>query len=83
MVLPPPRMKMLHQGVLPFVEGISSAERAQDLVLCIPGGGTRTLAQGCSVVSGCSSLVSASPPFPDEQLPFGTQGRSWRLRLIP
>jgi len=30
-----------------------------------------------------SSLVSASPPFPDEQRSFGAQRRSWRLKLIP
>ena len=30
----------------------------------------------------CSSLASASPPFPDEQLPF-TQGKSWKAKLVP
>ena len=30
-----------------------------------------------------SFLVSASPSLPDEHLPFGTQGSSWRLKLIP
>ena len=33
-----------------------------------------------------SSLVSASPPFPDLQLfepALGNQGRSWRLSLFP
>ena len=29
------------------------------------------------------TIVSASPPFPDEQLHFGTSGRSQRLRVIP
>ena len=34
----------------------------------------------------CSALVSASTPFPDWQclnLPFGTQGGSWKLKLTP
>ena len=43
--------KMLHQGVLPFVGGLSSAERLKDIVMYIPQGGTRTLPQGCAIVS--------------------------------
>ena len=31
----------------------------------------------------CSSLVSASHRPLISKLPFGTQGRSWRLKLIP
>ena len=50
--------RMFHQH-LPFVG---------DIGLYIPRGGTRTLSLGYTLVSGCSSLVSASPPFPDEQL---------------
>ena len=32
-----------------------------------------------------SSLVSASSPFLDQKLnlPFGTEGRSWRLKHVP
>ena len=43
--------ELLHQGVLPFVRGFSSAERLQDIVIYIPSGGIRTLPQGCTIVS--------------------------------
>ena len=74
---------MLHQVVLPFAGGFSSAEELKAIALHIPGGGTRTCPRAALLSLDGSSLVSASPPFPDEQLPFGTQGRSWRLRLTP
>ena len=39
--------RVLHQ----FVGGLSFTEELKDIVLCIPWGGTRTLPQGCSIVS--------------------------------
>ena len=45
-----PRKKMLHQVVLPFIGGFSSAESLK-YILYIPRGGTRTLPQGCAIVS--------------------------------
>ena len=66
MVLLLPRMKGLHQVVLPFVGGFSSAERLTDIVLYIPSGGTRTCLRAAQFPLEGSSLVSASPPpFPD------------------
>ena len=52
------------------LEGVSvPAKELKDVFVCNPGGGTRTLPQGCTIVSfDCSSPVSASLPFPNEQL---------------
>ena len=36
---------------LPFGRGFSSTEELKDIVMCIPWGGTRTLPQGCTIVS--------------------------------
>ena len=36
---------------LSCVGGLSSAEKLKDIVICIPGGGTRTLVQGYVMVS--------------------------------
>ena len=48
--------------------GFSSVEELKD-VMYIPWGGTRTLPQGCTIVSLLFlRKVSASPPFPYEQL---------------
>ena len=56
----------------------------KDIVMCIPSGGTRTLPQGCTIVSLALSLH----PLPSLisnclNLSFETQGRSWRLESIP
>ena len=51
--------------------------------MCIPWGGTRTCPTAALLFLDGSSLVSASPPVSDQQLaslPFGAQGRSWRLK---
>jgi len=68
--IPPP--------MLPFLGGFSSAERLKNTVMYIP-----FCPKAAMLSLDCSSLVSASPPFPDEQLPFGIQGRSWRPRFSP
>ena len=64
--------------------GVSvSAKQLKDIVMNIPWWGTRTLPQGCAIVSfDCSSLVLH--PLPSLissclNLLLGTQGRSWRL----
>ena len=60
-------------------------QKSSEILLYLPRG-TRTLPQGCTVVFAHSSLVSASPPFPDQQLfepVLWNQGRSWRLSLFP
>ena len=36
---------------LPFVGGFSSVEELKGIVMCIPWGGTRTLPQGCTILS--------------------------------
>ena len=53
---------------LPFVGGFSSAEELKAIFIYIPRGGTRTLPKAALLFRDCSSLVSAFPPFPDEQL---------------
>ena len=63
-----------------------SAEEPTDVVISIPRGGTRTRPKAALLSLDWSSLVSASPPFPAEHLfepALGTQGRLWRLKLIP
>ena len=57
-----PGVKMLHQIVLPFVGGFSSAERLKDIVVYIPGRGTRTLPQGCTDRAGGKTFSEASAP---------------------
>ena len=62
---------------------LESAKQLKDIVMCIPWWGTRTLPQGCTIVSlDCSSLISH--PLPSLinnclNLPIGTQGMSWKL----
>ena len=63
MVLLLPRMKKLHQVVLPFVGAFSSAEGLKD-ILCVflkeePGPALRL---------HCCSVASAHLPFPDQHL---------------
>ena len=51
-----------------FVGGFNSAEELKDVVMYIPGEETRTLSKAALWFLDCSSLVSAAPPFPDQQL---------------
>lgn len=51
-----------------LIGGVSPAEELRGVVMCVPWGATRTISQGCIIAFGCSSLVSASPPFSDLQL---------------
>ena len=74
---------MVHQEDLPFVGGFSSTEGLKDVVGIFPEEEPGPCPKAALLSLDCSSLVSASPPFPDQHLPFGTQGRSWRLELIP
>ena len=74
---------MLRQVVLPSVGGFSSAERFKGIVMHIPQGGRGPCPKAALASLEGSSLVSASPPFPAEHLPFATQGGSWRLKLSP
>ena len=65
-----------------FSGGFSSAEGLTDSVMCISRGGPRTLPPGCTIVSW------SLQPLPSLMsnclnLPFGPQGRSWTLKLIP
>ena len=70
---------------LPFVGGLSSAEELRDAVSPVPGGRTSRLPQGGAILAVpplshrlLPSLISKS-----WKLPFGTQGRSWRLEPVP
>ena len=57
--------RMLHQVVhLPFVGGFSSAEELKDIIMCIPWGGTRTLPQGCTIVSWLLLPCHCIPSLP-------------------
>ena len=84
--------RVLHQAVhLPFGLGVvvSSTEELKGIVLSIPWGGDRTLPQVCSLISWWSpddflSLHSLPSLLSNcLNLPFGTQGRSWRLEPMP
>ena len=56
---------MLHQIVLPFVGGFSTRERLKDIVMYIPQEEPGPCPKAALLSLDCSSLVSASPPFPD------------------
>ena len=51
-----------HHSILQLGGGLSFCRTQRHVIMCIPWG-TRTLPQGCTIVSCCSSLVSASPPL--------------------
>lgn len=53
---------------LSFAGGFSSAEKLEDIVMYIPSEGTRILPEAALLFLEGSSLVSASPPFPDQPL---------------
>ena len=55
--------RMPHQVVNVFVGDFGSSEELKDIVMCILWGGTRTLPQGCTIVSNCFSL-SPYPSLP-------------------
>ena len=48
--------------------GFSFADELNGVVMCVPGGGTRTCPKAVLLFPGCPFLASASSPFPDEQL---------------
>ena len=54
-----PEVSILHLG-----GGLSSAEELKDIVMCIPWGGTRTLPQGCTIVSWLLLPGLCTPSLP-------------------
>ena len=82
----PSRVFVLVGRVVNFshLVGISvCAKQLKDIVMCIPWGGTRTLPQGCVIVSWLllPCLLFPLPSLINNclNLPFGSQVRSWRL----
>lgn len=52
-----------------FSLGVSVLQKSSECCdVCPLRGAARTISQGCIIAFGCSSLVSASPPFSDLQL---------------
>ena len=77
---------MLHQH-LPFVGGFSSVEELKDIIIYIPWGGIRTRPPKLHYCFW-TALFWFLHPLPSLisiclNQPFGTQGRSWRLKFTP
>lgn len=72
---------------LPLVGGFSSVEELRDIVICIPGGGTRTLPQSCTIVSWLLLSLLCIPSLSwlttVWTCSLEPQERSWRLDLFP
>ena len=72
-----------HTCMMTFLGEFWFCKELKDIVMCIPWGGTRTLPQGCSLISWL--LLSCLPSVISScsDLLFETQGSSWRLESIP
>ena len=76
------KWRRLHQGISIFyVLVVLGLQKCSKILFGVsleeePG----PCSQAALLCLDCSSLVSSSPPFSDQQLPFGTQGKSWMLK---
>ena len=77
---------MKNADIFRLLGGFSSTKGSKDTVMCVPWGGTRTLPQGCTIVSW---LLLSHLCIPSLSLlatvesALWIQGRSWSLKFVP